>query len=149
MKCFGISIGCILNLSIVHSVYRAVMVFLYLWFAVSRLLYIIPQTWGLCILTIIVWLWFLVSLIGCATSQLDIVCLSFWDNNSVFLFFCYMMLWYFYWLTSQLHIVSIALWCFGIFDLLCLHFCNNNTDMANLRFETSVLPVLYLSWEMN
>ena len=59
------------------------------------------------------------------------------------------MLWYFYWLTSDFHIVSIALWCFGIFDLLCLDFCTNTTDMANIRFETSVLPVLDLSWEMN
>ena len=28
MKCFGISVGCILNFLFVHSVYRAVMVFL-------------------------------------------------------------------------------------------------------------------------
>ena len=32
MKCFGISIGCILNFSIVHSVYGAVMVFWYFLF---------------------------------------------------------------------------------------------------------------------
>ena len=150
MKCCGISIACIVNFSFLHSFCRTVMVFWNFWFAVSWLLYIILQAWGLCVLTIMHWLWFLLSMIGCATSQLYIVCLSFCDNNSVFLLFCYRMLMYFYWLTSQLHIVSIALWkCFGIFYLLCLDFCTNTTDTTNIRFQTSVLPELDLSWEMN
>ena len=37
-----------------------------------------------------------------------------------------------------------------VFLIFCVStFVHNTTDMANIWFETSVLPVLDLSWEMN